>query len=277
MTVPLSKEQKLTQRMQRKAESARVARLRKKEYVGGLEEQIKELTVALAAAREANKTTLAVSEATHSSVASPSEAHGGMKGRSTNADDHAGGGTASDRLEVNGTVEQYVANKRRHQEMLNEYLDCIEDILSPSAPLQVAFHATEASDAIFSHDGQEPAVSHVDEAGEQEERDSKRQRRENISVHLTRELTLELGLTPQQVDGLARLQRDFVRPDKEVVADCLRLIRQLRGRLTEHMEASQRMTDSMRHILEPSQVPKYLEWVERNQRSMNLYNTIVSA
>jgi hypothetical protein len=31
MSVPLSKEQKLTQRMQRKAESARVARLRKKE------------------------------------------------------------------------------------------------------------------------------------------------------------------------------------------------------------------------------------------------------
>eukprot|EP00322_Chrysochromulina_rotalis_P015501 CAMPEP_0115877844 /NCGR_PEP_ID=MMETSP0287-20121206/26444_1 /TAXON_ID=412157 /ORGANISM="Chrysochromulina rotalis, Strain UIO044" /LENGTH=225 /DNA_ID=CAMNT_0003333395 /DNA_START=34 /DNA_END=708 /DNA_ORIENTATION=+ len=55
MSVPLSKEQKLTQRMQRKAESARVARLRKKEYVGGLEEQIKDLTAALAAAREANK------------------------------------------------------------------------------------------------------------------------------------------------------------------------------------------------------------------------------
>eukprot|EP00966_Prymnesium_polylepis_P043737 1013663-Prymnesium_polylepis.1 len=39
--VPMSKEQKLTQRMQRKAESARVARLRKKEYVTGLEDQIK--------------------------------------------------------------------------------------------------------------------------------------------------------------------------------------------------------------------------------------------
>ena len=38
---PMSKEQKLTQRMQRKAESARVARLRKKEYVTGLEDQIK--------------------------------------------------------------------------------------------------------------------------------------------------------------------------------------------------------------------------------------------
>ena len=52
---PLSKEQKLTQRMQRKAESARVARLRKKEYVTGLEDQIKDLTTALAAAREKNK------------------------------------------------------------------------------------------------------------------------------------------------------------------------------------------------------------------------------
>ena len=35
----LSKEQKLTQRMQRKAESARIARLRKKEYVNGLEQE----------------------------------------------------------------------------------------------------------------------------------------------------------------------------------------------------------------------------------------------
>ena len=38
----LSKEQKLTQRMQRKAESARVARLRKKEYVNGLEQEARQ-------------------------------------------------------------------------------------------------------------------------------------------------------------------------------------------------------------------------------------------
>jgi len=45
----------------------------------------------------------------------------------------------------------------------------------------------------------------------------------------------------------------------------------------DHIEASQQMTDMMRRILEPSQVPKYLEWVERNQKSMNIYNSIVSA
>ena len=51
----LSKEQKLTQRMQRKAESARVARLRKKEYVTGLEDQIKDLQAQLKAAQAQNK------------------------------------------------------------------------------------------------------------------------------------------------------------------------------------------------------------------------------
>ena len=49
---PLSKEQKLTQRMQRKAESARVARLRKKEYVSGLEAEIAKLKAELVQARQ---------------------------------------------------------------------------------------------------------------------------------------------------------------------------------------------------------------------------------
>jgi len=57
----------------------------------------------------------------------------------------------------------------------------------------------------------------------------------------------------------------------------MRLIRQLRSKVKDHIEASQQMTDMMRRILEPSQVPKYLEWVERNQKSMNIYNSIVSA
>jgi len=280
MSVPMSKEQKLTQRMQRKAESARVARLRKKEYVGGLEEQIKDLTAALAAAREANKRAAAAVPAavTVTSAAAGAVGIGGAKTDSTgtNSDKKPPGGTTSDRLEVNGTVEQFVANKRKQQETLNEYLDCIEDILSPSAPLHVAFNPSGGADAAASDtqihsaagsagEGAEP----TDEAGsDQGERDPKRQRRESVSVQLTRELTVELGLTAQQVDGLAKLQREFVRPDKEVVADCMRLIRQLRGRLTEHMGASQKMTDSMRRILSDEQVPRYLDWVSRRHSSM---------
>ena len=158
---------------------------------------------------------------------------------------------------MHGTVESFVANKRKQQETINEYLDCIEDMLTPSAPLQVAFN-TSAEDK-----GAEG------EAGaEMGEREVKRQRGESVSVQLTRELTVELGLTAEQVDGLARLQREFVKPDKEVVADCGRLLRQLRVKLTEHMDASQRMTDSMRRILSNEQVPKYLDWVSRRHTSM---------
>ena len=50
-----------------------------------------------------------------------------------------------DRLEVNATVESYVANKRAQQQTVNEYLDSIEDILSPAAPLQVAFNPETGS------------------------------------------------------------------------------------------------------------------------------------
>jgi hypothetical protein len=247
---PLTKEQKLAQRMQRKAESARIARLRKKDYVGGLEHQIKELTAALAAARHANQQGAAAGGAVPS--ASPAKAANGSAKKPA-----AAPSAAPDRLEVHGTVESFVANKRKQQETINEYLDCIEDMLTPSAPLQVAFN-TPAEDK-----GAEG------EAGaEMGEREVKRQRGESVSVQLTRELTVELGLTAEQVDGLARLQREFVKPDKEVVADCCRLLRQLRVKLTEHMDASQRMTDSMRRILSNEQVPKYLDWVSRRHTSM---------
>ena len=91
MSVPLSKEQKLTQRMQRKAESARVARLRKKEYVTGLEDQISDLKAQLAAVKEANKTSSANPKA-----ASPAAAP------TTTATTTPNGGGGSERLEVHG-------------------------------------------------------------------------------------------------------------------------------------------------------------------------------
>ena len=52
-----------------------------------------------------------------------------------------------DRLEVNATVERFVANKRAQQTSVNEFLDCIEDILSPAAPLQVAFKESGADES----------------------------------------------------------------------------------------------------------------------------------
>jgi len=254
MSAPLSKEQKLSQRMQRKAESARIARLRKKEYVSGLEDHIKELTAALAAAREANRSSKV--DAAPAGLPLPAP----IKCDNPSHKHDNGSGT---KLEVNGTVETFVSNKRKSAETLNEYLDCIEDILSPTAPLQVAWSQPEGEN--------EKAA----DSGSASEGDAKRQRRESVSEKLTRELTIELGLSAQQVQQLAQLQASHVKPDKEIVAECLRLLEQLRSKIKEHTGASQRTTDLMRRILEQSQVPKYLDWVERHQKSMQTYNKIV--
>ena len=55
---------------------------------------------------------------------------------------------------------------------------------------------------------------------------------------------------------------------------CLQLVEELRRRISTHMGASQSITDQLRRILTPVQVAKFLMWVERNKRSMDLLNTL---
>jgi len=88
-------------------------------------------------------------------------------------------------------------------------------------------------------------------------------------------LANELGLNASQVDSLSA-QKGFIRSDREIVSGCMSLIKQLRSRVAEHIQSSQRITDHLRRILEPAQVAQFLLWVERNQRSMNLLNSIVA-
>lgn len=234
---------------------------------------------------------------------------------------------ALDGLEVNATVERFVANKRAQQTSVNEFLDCIEDILSPAAPLQVAFNeqnadeffvnesaAAAAQTASSSGEGDGAAQSSAaaakpaadgdaaaaggangadGEGGSKRARadgegaaegvgegagggdDPKRQRRESVGSQLMSTLQRELGLNTSQVDGLSA-QKEAIRKDREIVADCMRQIKSLRARVAAHIHSSQRTTDELRRILEPAQVARFLLWVERNQRSMHKLNSIVA-
>jgi hypothetical protein len=108
--VPLSKEQKLTQRMQRKAESARVARLRKKEYVSGLEAEVSQLRAELAALR-ARGVPQAAASADPPTLKEEGQRHRASMEALLRQ-------SALDAPEVNATevtVEKYVANKRAQQ------------------------------------------------------------------------------------------------------------------------------------------------------------------
>ena len=88
-------------------------------------------------------------------------------------------------------------------------------------------------------------------------------------------LSLELGLTGPQVDALSA-QKEFIRADRELVLSCVKLIRDLRKKVAEHVKTSQGITDGLRRILTPVQVAKFLVWVEKNQRSMDLLNSMLA-
>lgn len=253
----LSKEQKLTQRMQRKAESARVARLRKKEYVNGLEQEVANLKAEVAALRE--KASNGIGQSAGDTLPGPpSLKEEGQRHRASmeallqqSALETTPGATEA-------TVEKYVANKRAQQETINEYLDCIEDILSPGTPLQVAFSASGEG---FADEDEDP--------------DPKRQRRHSVGSQLLETLSLELGLSTEQVGELSG-QKDSIQSDRELKGKISTLIQELRRHVGQHISSSQSITDGLRRILTPHQVAKFLVWVERNQRSMDMLNTMFS-
>ena len=288
--LPLSKEQKLTQRMQRKAESARVARLRKKDYVTGLEEKLSQLEKLVVeqsqriASLEKEPAARASTKQHEQGAPAPQVPHPGLREEGQRELSHMDDLLRQpnlDRLEVNATVESYVANKRAQQQTVNEYLDSIEDILSPAAPLQVAFNPETGSydDALTSaatSSDTTTAAANVEPLGKKRNREEGRARvAQSVGSQLMSTLATELGLNGAQVDALSQ-QKDAIRADREIVSACMRQIQLLRTHVAEHINSSQRVTDELRRILEPTQVATFLLWVERNQRSMNLLNSIVA-
>ena len=289
--LPLSKEQKLTQRMQRKAESARVARLRKKDYVTGLEEKLSQLEKLVVeqsqriASLEKEPAARASTKQHEQGAPAPQVPHPRLREEGQRELSHMDDLLRQpnlDRLEVNATVESYVANKRAQQQTVNEYLDSIEDILSPAAPLQVAFNPETGSyDALTSAATSSDtttaaAIADVEPLGKKRNREEGRARvAQSVGSQLMSTLATELGLNGAQVDALSQ-QKDAIRADREIVSACMRQIQLLRTHVAEHINSSQRVTDELRRILEPTQVATFLLWVERNQRSMNLLNSIVA-
>ena len=99
-------------------------------------------------------------------------------------------------------------------------------------------------------------------------------------------------------------QKDLIRTDRENVTAALALMKELRQKVSDHMKTSQAITDGLRRILTPVQVTgraipaqfcaipaqfcaiiltpaslvlqvaKFLMWVEKNNASMDLLNSL---
>jgi len=61
--------------------------------------------------------------------------------------------------------------------------------------------------------------------------------------------------------------------DREILVESEVMIKELRARVQEHILSSHGITDGLRKILTPQQIAKFLMWVEKNQKSMDMLNT----
>lgn len=268
-----SPETKTLQRMKSKAESARLARRRKKEYVERLEKEVESLRAQIQSQNHGEHVKQKQEKAEHLSQ---------MKALLRR--------NSVERLvpEVNNVVEKFVAAKRQRQDLMDEYLVLLEDMLEPGMPLQIAFSdqqdldgqsnikaegdtevETDAGDAIKAEAG--------DDADEgQSPPPQKRQKLDSVGAVLLETLSEELGLTPLQLESI-KLNKGLIKQDREVLVSCQGLIKELRQRLLEHVTASRLITDGLRCILTPVQVAKFLAWVEKNQGRMERLNAAESS
>ena len=67
--------------------------------------------------------------------------------------------------------------------------------------------------------------------------------------------------------------RDSIRKDREILVESEAIIKELRARVAEHIQSSQGITDGLRRILTPQQIAKFLTWVEKNHKSMDMLNS----
>ncbi|KAG8469573.1 hypothetical protein KFE25_006028 [Diacronema lutheri] len=271
---PLTKESKLLQRMQRKAESARIARLRKKDYVSGLEDQVKELQDELKALERQLEETPAAAPATAAAGAPPGASAAGAAVAGALRPPAAGTKeevSAMDALlrrpsverltpEIQSTIEKYVKNKRQRFDQISIYLDGIEEILQPGTAVQLAFGQSASLAAANSQPSDGGPLT------------KKHRRDSSAGSHLLEVLSSELGLTAEQKEQLAVL-RDSIRKDREILVESEAIIKELRARVAEHIQSSQGITDGLRRILTPQQIAKFLTWVEKNHKSMDMLNS----
>ena len=101
-------------------------------------------------------------------------------------------------------------------------------------------------------------------------------RKQSVGTQLMDTLQAELGLTAAQLDAL-RQHKDAMKKDRPDQQSIRAEIRALKSRIADHIVSSQRVSDELRRILEPTQVARFLLWVEKNHPSLVRLNSINEA
>jgi hypothetical protein len=57
----------------------------------------------------------------------------------------------------------------------------------------------------------------------------------------------------------------MVLQDREILVSCSKLVEQLRAKVEEHVKTQHKVLGGLRQILNPTQVAKYVMWVEKSK------------
>mmetsp|Transcript_1909 Transcript_1909/g.4752 ORF Transcript_1909/g.4752 Transcript_1909/m.4752 type:complete len:591 (+) Transcript_1909:64-1836(+) len=232
------------QRLQRKAESARVARVRKKHYVATLELEVSELRAKVHALQRAQ----------NPGATSAQLPAAGEREAQENMDVKVQEMTAIlqrqsiDRLtsDVNNLVEQFVQNQRQRQNSINFHFDEILDLLDTGPQYKMAFWDALQGRMPAGEAGAGAAPGDSMETGEA-------QHSVRTGSELLDMLVNELQMTPAQAEKLenCRLRCEEMQTS---LMHCHQLVQQAREQVLYNISAAQQVMDNMRGVLTPQQV-----------------------
>jgi len=168
--------------------------------------------------------------------------------------------------EANNLIEKYVGSKRSREAVMLGYVDIIEDILEPSELVTLAF-----SKQIAPGEGAPgAAAAEVKVKAEPKAEGGEAgmlTRRPSVGSHMLSIIASELNLSPLQLDHLAE-HRNKIHKDREILVTCSKLVAELRAKITAHIQNQHKTLGGMRKILNPTQVAKYVMWVEKSKKQM---------
>lgn len=243
----------VAERLQRKAELAKEARLRKKQYEVDLRARCSNLEAELEDLKRQRPTPFDSSEQQKQRHLQQ------IKSKLT---------PYPEPPLVNQAIELYVNSQHAQRAALNEIYDRIGDTLSQSLHLHVALAC-----AAQIRSGQQP----IDAAPTSAPCNGSTGGSTAGSIvgstvgepRLLQILKEELQMTDSQLIGLANYRQE-IESDRRNLLECESMLTTLRHQTSEHINSHAAVMQGVRNILSPVQTAKFLVWLEQNQAGMEL-------
>jgi hypothetical protein len=229
-------EVKSTKRLAKKAEAARASRRRKKVYIQSLEEKFSRLSARLAELEAGPDQARAMIHEAQKNE---------QKEIRQRLDDILSNPDADCYMEeIRELLSAYIQNGRKKQNTAEYYLGRCETALTPSLQVKFAMWGLGQTDDFYDQPGIWRTIM-----GE------------------------EIGLSEQQLQEMKRF-RDAVQQARGSLQNVCGRLKKLKDNVRIHIANRERHVDELAGMLNPLQIAKFCNWVDKNPLCMQMLNTV---